>query len=214
MKIEDYKNNNEMILWKGKPNKSVFIKERIFTPLALIALVWLLFDVGFLSAFIFRQSVIDDLGLFAFALIPFFILHLAPVWVYLGRIVFCVRSWNNTSYMITDKAIYATSGIFTTNCERKTFQEVTNVSFRQGIIDKQANVGDVFIATGQAVNKNGRIKPIGINIIDIEDYLKVYKLINRTGTDVYSDTMYPNDLRPESNHGYNTKYENNNEDID
>ena len=108
--------------------------------------------------------------------------------------------------MVTDRAIYATSGVFTTKCDRKTFQEVTNVSFHQGIIDKKFNVGDVFIATGQTVNTNGRVKQLGINIIDIDDYLKVYKLITRTGTDIYSDTMYPNDLRPKENHGYKTSY--------
>jgi len=36
--------------------------------------------------------------------------------------------------------------------------------------------------------------------------MKVYKLINKTGTDIFSDTRYPNDLRPKDNHGYNTEY--------
>lgn len=208
MRIEDYKNDDENILWKGKPNKSVYIKERIFTPLALLALVWLIFDVGFIS-FLFGQM---DIGNFKYIMIPFFIFHLFPVWFYLGKVIFSVREWNNTEYMITDKALYATSGIFTTNCNRKTFQEVTNVSFHQGIIDKNHNVGDVFVATGQETLRNGRVRTIGINIIDIKDYLKVYRLINRTSSDIFSDTMYPNDLRPNSNHGYNTQYDVNNDE--
>ena len=107
--------------------------------------------------------------------------------------------------MITDKAIYHLSGIFTTTCNRKTFQEVTNISLHQGIIDKHHNVGDIFVITGTTV-VNGRTRNNGINIIDIEDYEKVYKLISKTGRDIFSDTMYPNDLRPKTNHGYNTEY--------
>jgi len=152
-----------------------------------------------------------ELDFFKYIIIPFMLLHLMPVWVYLGRVIFSVRSYNNTNYMVTDKAIYATSGIFTVNCQRKTFQEVTNVSFHQGIIDKTHNVGDVFIQTGTVSTKNG-MKPVGIDIIDIEDFLKVYKLINKTGTDIFSDTMYPNDLRPNTNHGYKTEYINDEEE--
>ena len=163
MKIEDYKNEDENILWQGKPNKSVYIRDRIFTPLALLALVWLIFDAGFI-AFIFTKL---DIGFFKYIFIPFIIVHLFPVWFYLGKVIFSVREWSNTEYMITDKALYATSGIFTTNCLRKTFQEVTNVSFHQGIIDKNHNVGDVFVATGQETLRNGRVRTIGINIIYI-----------------------------------------------
>jgi len=204
MNIENYKNSDEVILWKGKPNKQVFIKERIFTPLAIFALIWLLFDIAVLS--IIFTNIEGDMSFFKIIIVPFIILHLMPVWTYLGKIIFSVRSYQNTEYMVTDKAIYATSGVFTTNCDRKTFQEITNVSFHQGIIDKSHNVGDVFIATGTMSTNNGKIKTVGINIIDIEDYLKVYKLINKTGTDIFSDTMYPNDLRPGQNHGYNTEY--------
>ena len=207
MMIENYKNSDEIILWKGKPNKSVYIKERIFSPFALVAIVWFIFDIGFIITFMANSSFNGPVGL-PIMLVPFFILHLLPVWIYIGRIIFGYASWKNTEYMVTDKAVYHLSGVFQTKCDRKTFQEITNVSVHQGIIDKHHDVGDVFIITGHTTTSNGVSKPVGINIIDIEDYMKVYKLINRTGTDVYSDTMYPNDLRPEENHGYKTEYKN------
>ena len=31
-------------------------------------------------------------------------------------------------------------------------------------------------------------------------------MVKNLQTDIYADTMYPNDLRPSSNHGYNTNY--------
>ena len=198
--IEDYKENSERILWKGKPNKSVYIKERIFSPLALIALVWLIFDTAFIG--ITFKSSANSIPI----MVMFFAMHLIPVWLYLGRVVFSFVSWNNTEYMVTDKAVYITMGIFTTTCDRKTFQEITNTSVHQGIIDKSHDVGDVFITTGFRTTNKGATVRCGINFIDIEDYMKVYKLINKTGTDIYSDTQYPNDLRPKENHGYRTKY--------
>lgn len=209
MKIEDFKNEDEIILWKGKPNKYVYIAERIFTPLAIFALVWILFDGGFLAFFFTTTFQHDEMKFMAIFLIPFMILHLMPVWIYLGRVIFSIKGWKNTNFMVTDKAIYATSGVFTVNCNRKTFQEVTNVSFHQGLIDKHHNVGDVFVETGLVPGANGRAKMGGISIIDIDDFLKVYKLINKTGTDIFSDTMYPNNLRPDDNDGYKTKYKNN-----
>ena len=211
MKIEDFKDEDETILWKGKPNKYVFVTEKIFTPLAIFAIIWMLFDIGFLAFFFTTVLQEEEMKFMAFAIIPFMILHLMPVWLYLGGIIFSFKNWKNTNYMVTDKAVYATSGAFTVNCIRKTFQEITNVSFHQGLIDKNHNVGDVFISTGLTVSSNGKTKNAGINIIDIEDFLKVYKLINKTGTDIFSDTMYPNNLRPDTNDGYKTKYNNENE---
>lgn len=204
MKIEQYKDNDEKILWYGKPNKSVFIKERIFTPLALLALIWLIFDIAFMSVIFVNMDT--EVSFFKYAIIPFMILHLMPVWLYLGRVIFSFRSYKNTEYMVTDKAVYAKKGVFTTNCDRKTFQEITNISVHQGIIDKRHDVGDIFIITGFTKNNYDRVERQGINIIDIEDYMKVYKLISQTGNDIFSDTMYPNDLRPKENHGYNTEY--------
>lgn len=203
MKIESYKNNDEALLWSGKPNKSVFIKEQIFSPFLIVAAIWLVIDIGVISIFLGTNQTNIEL----YFIIPFFILHLMPVWIYLFRVIFAFARWKNTEYMVTDKAIYALTGVFTSNCQRKTFQEVTNVSVHQGIIDKRHNVGDVFIVTGTYANSNGQVKTTGINIVDIENYIEVYKLISKTGTDIFSDTMYPNDLRPGTNHGYTTKYD-------
>ena len=51
LKIEDFKDEEETILWKGRPNKYVFVTEKIFTPLAIFAIIWLVFDCGFLAFF-------------------------------------------------------------------------------------------------------------------------------------------------------------------
>jgi len=185
MKIEEFKNDDEKVLWEGKPNKRAFIKERIFSPLLPFVLLWLLIDLGFIIGMIAGNSE----GFPLFMIVPFFIIHLFPVWYYIGSVIFANFAWKNTEYMVTDKAVYSLRGVFTTHNVRKTFQEITNISFKQGIIDKLCNVGDIFIATTGSSSTS-------VSFIDIDNYLDVYKLITKTGKDVFSDTMYPNDLRP------------------
>lgn len=69
-------------------------------------------------------------------------------------------------------------------------------------------VGDVLSECHYAVaSRNSRsAQHNGVNICNISDYEKVFALVKKLQTDIYADTMYPNDLRPASNHGYNTEY--------
>ena len=202
MKIETFRNSSEMILWTGKPNKSVYIKEQIFSPLFIVALIWLCIDLGFVFGFFGINGGGFEIAFF----IPFILFHLLPVWIYLFKVISAFARWKNTEYMVTDQAVYCLTGVFTTNCKRKTFQEITNVSVHQGIFDKGHDVGDIFIVTGVTTNNQGKVVNTGFNIVDIEDYMRVYKMITETGRDIYADTMYPNELRPNNNPGYKTKY--------
>lgn len=43
-------------------------------------------------------------------------------------------------------------------------------------------------------------------IYTLPDFQEVFKLVNNLQTDVHSDTMYPNTMRPENNPGYNIRY--------
>ena len=192
MKIEQYKHPDEKVLWTGKPNKRVFLKERIFSPFLIIALVWGTIDFGM----IFGVILANDIPIPLYFIIPFFFIHLAPLWLYILRVIFSFFEWKHLEYMVTDKAVCCLGGVFTVNFVRKTFQEITNTSVHQGIFDRMHQVGDVFVISGRS----------SINIIDIVDYMEVYQLISKTGQDIFADTMYPNDLRPKENHGYKTEY--------
>ena len=71
--------------------------------------------------------------------------------------------------------------------------------------DQKFGVGDIVLSSTSAVTTNGAVMP-GITIASISEYNKVYDLVKKIQTDIYSDTMYPNDMRPKENHGYNTEY--------
>ena len=167
--------SNERILWEGKPDKKCFLLESIFNPLLPFALIWGLIDFGFINKALGSAS--SGMGSF---IIPFFLLHLMPVWLYLGGVLFSIRKYRNTNYAVTDRGIYVSGGIFALTCEMKPFAEIAHINIHRGIFDQRLG--------------------------DIPDYEKVYKLVKNLQTDIYADTMYPNDLRPSSNHGYNTTY--------
>ena len=47
----------------------------------------------------------------------------------------------------------------------------------------------------------------GLKIYNIPDFMQVFRIVNDLQRDIYADTMYPNDLRPETNSGYQTRYQ-------
>lgn len=185
---------DETILYEGKPDKKCFIFESIFNPLLPFAIIWAIFDMGFMGV---------AMGSMQLIMIPFLLFHMMPVWIYLAGVIFSLRKYKNTYYIVTDHAVYISSGIFTMNLEAKTFAELSRVNLHRGIFDQMFHVGDVQITTNQLTRKN---MPAVLGINSISDYAEVYQLVKKLQKDIYSDMMYPNDLRPEGNHGYKTRY--------
>ena len=210
IELEKMIGRNERIIWKGVPDKKCFVLESVFNPMLPFALIWAIIDFGILGVAVKEGA--GEAGAFIF---PFMLLHLMPVWLYLGGVLFSVRRHRNIKYAVTDRGIYVSGGVFTVNVEMKPFAEISHIKIHQGIIDQYIGVGDVivesagFSAPAQTFtfrfgkqNVQGR----NVSICDIPDFQGVYNIIKDLQTDVYADTMYPNDYRPPENHGYNTKY--------
>ena len=159
-----------------------------------MAIIWAVFDIGFIGF---------GIGSMQLFMIPFMLFHMMPIWIYLGGVIFSFRRYKNTYYIVTDHAVYVSSGIFTMNLESKTFAELSRVNLHRGIFDQMFHVGDVQITTNQLTKKN---MPAVIHINSISNYTVVYQMVKKLQKDIYSDIMYPNDLRPKENHGYKTKY--------
>ena len=113
----------------------------------------------------------------------------------------------NTEYAITDKGIYSTNGCFSKQYNFKPFTDLSHVYIHRGIFDQWLGVGDVISECHHyaAVRSNSRHSD-NFTISDIPDYVEVCNIIKKYQTDIYADTQFPNDYRPQSNHGYNTKY--------
>lgn len=200
--------SNEQVLWRGKPQKKCFIFECIFNPMLVFALIWAAFDISFIVMANKAPTDKGGSGLGSFMLI-FFAFHLMPVWLYLGGVLFSFRRYKNTEYIVTEKGIYISGGVFTYNCQMKSFAEFSNVNIHRGIFDQTFGVGDVVLTSANLVQFSGTksgSSARSFTLCDIAEYQEVFSLVKQLQTDIYSDTMYPNDLRPPENHGYNTRY--------
>lgn len=211
--------NGEKVFYEGKPDFKCFIIESIFNPLLPFAIIWGLFDMFFIGAATIGSTSNEDGSGIVIFLLVFMLFHMMPVWLYLGGVLFSFRRYRNTYYIVTDKAVYASGGIFTKTYQNKPFAELSHVDLHRGIFDQMFGVGDVALSSNQFTTLSrsgptvvygpvGSSQPInaGITISSIKNYTEVYNLVKKLQQDIYTDVMYPNDLRPGENHGYNTEY--------
>ncbi len=191
--------DKEKILYEGKPNKKCYVFESIFNPLLPFAIIWAIIDFGLIGFTIFSEGNEGAL----YFLIPFMLIHLMPVWIYLGGVLLTFRKYRNTEYIVTDNAIYISGGVFKKTFDVKPFAELSQINLHRGIFDQMFNVGDIISTSSQRTISDGTAS-IAIN--SISNYIEVYNIIKKLQKDIYTDIMYPNNKRPNENHGYNTEY--------
>lgn len=140
----------------------------------------------------------------------FFALHLAPVWIWLGSVVTARRRWKKTQYAITDKRIIIQTGFVEMDYKTIYYKDIKNVNLKVGIIGKLFSVGNIYfdtignsIYTSQANNSKGVPQAFQC----VENAYELYTKLQKTVMDIQTDIEYPNKLRPDTNPGYNTKYE-------
>ena len=164
-----------------------------------IAIIWLIFDGAFIvgiSIGISQESI--PLGILGF-IIPFFLLHLMPVWMWIGNTVRAFREVKNLEYAITDKRIIIRSGVIGIDFKFINYTEIDSVNVKVGFIDKIFKVGDIYI--NSSVNS-------GV-LWDVSNPYGIARALQKVTTDIKSDIHYPNALRPDSNPGYKTGYSEN-----
>jgi hypothetical protein len=68
-------------------------------------------------------------------------------------------------------------------------------------------VGTIRFFSGRTLTDEGNTTKLYDTWTAIEDPYQVFKLVKQTSLDIKTDINYPNALRPETNPGYQTKYE-------
>ena len=187
----------ETVLWRGKPKKSAFIAGRSLTMLP-IAVIWLIIDMGFIAnAF--------SGGEMLFFLIPFFALHLMPVWIWLGSTLTAGKRWKNTMYYVTNRRIIIQSGFLAVNENSLFYKDMGNAQLYIGLMDKFFGTGTIVLDDGYYDRRSRRNHP-GTRLEHLEDAKSAYDRIQKIILDIQTDIEYPNAYRPEHNPGYNTDY--------
>ncbi len=196
--IEEVLVDNEKVLWRGKPQGKAYVWSAVLKMLP-IALIWLLFD----GTFIYFMATSDDFPKeMLWFVVPFFALHLAPVWIWIGGIIKAVGELKHMEYAITDKRTIIRTGMIGVDFKFIPHTEVDTVNVKIGWLDKLCGVGDVYINS----KSNAGV------LHDLPDSVSVAKNLQKIIQDQKADLNYPNQLRPDQNNGYNTNYNYNNFD--
>ena len=197
--IEKIIDDNENILWRGKPNAFLYI---VGNPsIYLIAIIWGMFDFFFISNFFREFSFMH--GFF----IIFFIIHLFPVWFAILMPIYRGLNYGTIEYAITDKRVYIIQGIFGRDVNNYDHRELTNLKVNVNFMENIKGLGTIILVyNGEGGNSSYSFKADANKFISIEDPYDVYKLLKKVSLDVATDQAYPNAYRPKENEGYNTKY--------
>ncbi len=184
----------EKVLFRSKPDKKSYILAAVIKMLP-IALIWLCFDATFLI-FIGRALSRGEMPMSMLGfVIPFFIIHLAPVWIWLYRIIRSTVEIKNIEYAFTDRRVIVRSGVIGIDFKFFYYDKIESVVAKVGLIDRMCKVGDIYItAAGTA----------GV-IFDQKDPYGLATKLQKLATDIRADISYPNALRPDQNPGYNTQ---------
>lgn len=192
-KVEDIIDNDESILVRIKPNRAATIWEAILRGLPF-TLLWLIIDSAVITGCVIGGK--DDPNFPFWFLAPFFLLHLFPVWLYIGKLVKELASLKNVEYVFTDRRIIIRSGLIGIDFKSIFYTSITGVTCKVGLIERICKVGDIYIT---ATDQTGIINNIP------NPYFYLSKLQKIT-LDIKTDIYYPNELRPDENKGYKTKY--------
>ena len=192
--IDEFINDDEEILWKDKPKKSAFIWSKILNMLPIV-LIWMALD-GFIIYMMIAGNILSEMPVvFSIFIILFFVIHLTPVWIWLGNVLTAAAQHKNTEYIFTNERIIIKTGVII-DIENIYYMDIISVNLKVGLIDKLLKVGDVYILS--------KFKSTVLN--DLTDPYRVVNFLQKIVNDIKTDMYYPNDLRPEENKGYKTKY--------
>lgn len=190
--IDDVLTDGEKILWRGKPNKTSYIWAAVLKMMPF-ALLWLAIDGGIIAMMLTSDETPTEMLWF---IIPFFAIHLAPVWIWIGSIVKAVAEIKNIEYAITDRRVIVRSGMVGIDFKFINHTEIDSVNVKVSFVDKLCKVGDVYINS----TSNSAV------LFDLTDPYYVAKNLQKLSFDVKTDVQYPNSMRPDNNNGYHTTY--------
>jgi len=194
--IDDVLASDETILWRDKPDKKAHIAAALVKSMP-VTIIWLVVDLGFIigiSIGMSRGSI--PLAILGF-IIPFFCLHLAPVWMWIAGIIKSVAELKNIEYAMTDRRVIVRSGIVGIDFKFLYYHEIESVNVKVNWTDKLFKVGDIYI----------NAKASAAVLFDLHNPYDLGTKLQKIVMDISTDINYPNALRPDYNPGYHTKYD-------
>lgn len=131
--------DNETILWKGRPKKMAHILGRSLAMMP-IGIIWGIIDITALAmVFTSGMELLEMIFVFAF-----FAVHLTPFWIWLYNVIKAARDSRETEYVVTDKRILVfKGGKGKYVSDYMDISTLINASLKINIIDRILCVGDI-----------------------------------------------------------------------
>ena len=194
--FESIKDDNEEILWTGKPKFVPFIFAGILSGFFVLAfgLVWILTARSFATN--------NDNSTSPY----FWLFGLLPLLIGLFGFLKKLFSFPNTVYSYSDKRVMMRSGFIGTGFKTIDYDKISDIEVTVSIIERMYNVGTIRFFSGRTVTDEGSTTKLYDSWSAIENPYEVFKLVKQTSVNIKTDYNYPNALRPDTNPGYNTKY--------
>ncbi len=196
--FRDVLDDNEIIVWSGKPHFFIHIMSGV--PFLIFGLLWGSFDLFFFKGF-------SSTGGPAGFIIPFLLLHSAPFWLSVSNMIRLLVTHKNTCFAITNKRILTKTGFMGIDYKTKDFERISHVEVNVSPLEKILGRGTVLIDELHIPSANSRRGLRGNRIYGIEHPYDVFKKLKSMSLDIKTDIHFPNKYRPDSNPGYNTKYD-------
>ena len=143
--VHSYLEEEEEVLWEGKPNRKSFILNQVlrFLPFAII---FLIFDLSFLFVLLF---VIPGVPWWAYLMLGiFFLFHLLPFWFWIYGALSAAKRQEKEEYLFTDRRIIVKKGFVGATVVSLYYDALISVNIRIGLIEKMCKVGDIYIVAG------------------------------------------------------------------
>lgn len=205
--FHDIKDQDEHFFWVGQPLFVPFAARAV--PMFVLGLIWFGIDYTFIGA-AFTKGIDPRGGGLFFILI--FALHLLPFWIGCLNLVRVIFVFRNTFYAVTDKRIILRSGFLGIDYKVVDFDKISDIEVNVNFIERLFGCGTIRIHTGRD-DVNSR-RTGGLHFLRFHDHIysvrhhyELFKNLKSLITDVKTDWMYPNKLRPTENPGYRTGYQ-------
>jgi len=195
--FQSIKNDDEEILWTGKPVFVPYLFGGLGSALYLIAfgIIWVLISLNV-------KPEKSEGGFEYFWLVGF--LPLAQgLFVFLNKLL----SYPNTAYAYSDKRVMMRTGFIGTDFKTIDYDKISDIEVNVNIIERIYNVGSIQFFSGRTQTKEDNTIKLYDKWFAVRDPYVVFKLVKQTSVDIKTDFNYPNALRPGTNPGYKTKYE-------
>lgn len=166
LEMKNYLTKDEQVLWYDRPNKTAYVLGASLT-LFPIAILWLAIDGGIIATMI--SSFLSQESMMLFILIPFFALHLMPVWIWIGSIIKANTNHKFLEYCLTNERIIIIDSNKGLEYKSVFVDSISNINCAFSMFDKKLGVGDITITTQD--NKTYKV-------FDCKGYDELFKTLN------------------------------------